>query len=413
MTNKNKKSPGYVLGSESQLQWRKKYSFFPRGIGFFEMGVVALDDAAMNAYNIAKSTYQIHPEVFNLNYLAKSVGISKKEVKERLLKLYDKRIIMYAGTSNIQAAGYGLYYWLVKLKEGTSAKEKKQITDWIQNKDSICTSYKADGDFDYFGGNHMRVLDNLLEEVIDPLKNNSKVDSVYLCPIRRNIRESHVNTSDALPENYRQLYWGKGQIEKLAKIQDKVDLVDLKIIEAFNKKRPIENVFNFDSLSKLSGLDGKQMKKDIAELVDKRKVLLPIMYLHAEKLGLTNHMFTIRLFQMTADYRKAEIADELSEIAEFNTVYEFTDSMYDISVWAYNELSNIKKLKEKIQSYSEVEDIKEADIPQQLRRWSCRTDDYNDYWEETVMTDDFLQDYQSQKSFSEIEVKNHNENKNS
>ena len=38
-------------------------------------------------------------------------------------------------------------------------------------------------------------------------------------------------------------------------------------------------MFDFDMLEKLSGLDGKQMKKDIVMCVDERKFMLPMIYI--------------------------------------------------------------------------------------------------------------------------------------
>lgn len=397
MSENVKHEPTYMLGTPEQQAWMKKYPYMPRGISFSEPGIVALDDPSLNAYNIAKSTYQIYPEVFNLDPVAKALGLNKKDIIKRLQRMYDERLLMYVGTSNIQICGYGLYYWLVKLKEGTSSETKEKLAQWFQQKDDICTGYECRGDFDFYNGNHIRVIDNLLAEVIEPWKFNPEVEFVHLCPIRRNIRESHVNMFDAPQDSYRKLYWGKGQLEALAKIQDKLDLTDLKIIEALNVKRPIEEVFNFEKLADLSGLDPKQIKEGIIERVDVKKTLAPVFFIDTPKLGLTNHMFVIRLFQITPSFRKAQIADELSQIGEFNTVYEFSDSFYDIMVCAYNEISDISSLKQHIEGYSEVEYIKEADIYRQFRRWACRLDDRNGFWEETIMTDDFLQDWTEKK----------------
>lgn len=241
-----------------------------------------------------------------------------------------------------QVYGWGLYYWLVKLKQNTTKEEKQKLSDWFQNKDDICTGYVCDGDFDYCNGNHMRVLDNLLADVIGPWKNNPEVEFVHLCPIRRDIRESHVNMWDACGDGYREVVWGKGEMEKLAKVQDKMDLTDLKILQALNTKRPMEDFFDFKVLKDISGLDPDEMLAGIKEVVEQKRIIVPMFYFNFMKLGLTNHMFVIRLFQTIPDYRKAEIADELSRIGEFNTVFEFSDSFYDISVWAYNETTDIK-----------------------------------------------------------------------
>ncbi len=197
---------------------------------------------------------------------------------------------------------------------------------------------------------------------------------------------------DAPDDDYRECVFGDGQLEKLAKIQNKMDLTDLKIVAALNAKRPMEQVYDFNVLSEISGLDPKDMLTGIKSIVEDKRTVLPLFYLDYANLGLTNHMFVIRTFQNLPCVRKAEIADELSKIKEFNTVLEFTDSFYDISVWAYNEISDIKALREKLYSYSEIETVLEADSDRQFRRWVCRLDNKDDLWEECVFTDDFLED---------------------
>jgi len=392
VTEKTKSTPMYLLGTDEQQKWMRDYFFAPRGLGFLEPGIVGLDDPKMSAYNVAKSSYQIRPDVFNMDCLSKTVGLSKDEIMKRLLRLYDNRLIMFVMNPPVSVYGWGLYYWLVKLQEGTAPETKAKLSDWFQNKDDICTGYECNGDFDFFNGNHMRVIDNLLADVIEPWKNNPEVEYVHLCPIRRDLRESHVNMWDAPGEGFREVVWGKGQLEKLAQIQDKMDLIDLKIVQALNAKKPMEDLFDFKVLSEVSGLDPKEMLDGIKELVEVKRIIVPLFHLNFMKLNLTNHMFVIRLFQNTPSYRKAQIADELSAIPEFNNVMEFSDSFYDITVWAYNEISDIKALRDKINSYPEVEEIKEADITRMYRRWVCRLDDQNGYWEECAFTDDFLQD---------------------
>ncbi len=398
MSKDSKTALPYLIGTKDQQKWSKDYFFAPRGNGFFEPGTVPLDDAAMSAYNIAKSYYQINPGVFNLSYVANKLGLKEEEISKRISRMYDDRLIMFVMNPATQVYGWGLYYWMVKLKENTSKETKNKLAEWYQNKDDICTGYETEGDFDFFNGTHMRVLDNLLADVIEPWKNNPEVEFVHLCPFRRYIRESHVNTWDGPGDSYRELFWGEGHLEKLAKIQDKMDLTDLKIIEALNEKKPVEDLFNFDVLADISGLDPKEMLTGIKEVIEDRRLIVPVFYIDFVKLGLTNHMFLIRLFQTTHSYRKAQIVDELSQIKDFNTVMEFSDSFYDITVWAYNQLADIDGLREKLYSYSEIEDIKEADAYRPFRRWVCRLDDKNGFWEECVFTDDFLEDRTIKKS---------------
>lgn len=406
-----KKGMQYLLGTNEAQQWMKKYFFSPRGIGFLEPGVDALDSAAISAYNIAKSSYQIHPEVFNMDYLSKALSMDKSEITKRMIRMYNDRLIMFVMNPATQVCGWGLYYWIVKLRKGTSPETKKKLADWFQNKDDICTGYQAKGDFDFFNGNHMRVLDNLLTDVIEPWKHNPEVEYVHLCPVRRDIRESHINMWDAPDDDYRECILGDGQLEKIAKIQNKMDLTDLKILAALNAKRPMEEVYDFKVLADISGLDPKDMLAGIKSIVENKRTVMPLFYLNYAKLGLTNHMFVVRTFQNIPCVRKAEIADELSKIKEFNTVLEFTDSFYDISVWAYNEVSDIDALRNKLYSYSEIENVLEADSDRQFRRWVCRLDDKDDFWEECVFTDDFLEDRTVKKNDCACRFQNTKEEK--
>ena len=106
-------------------------------------------------------------------------GIAIDEVKSRLQRMYDDRILMLVKNSAVGVFGFGLWYWVVKMKDNCPAEEKQKMTNWIQNNNEICTGYMCDfGDFDYYCGNHMRVLDNLLEGVLDPIKKNPWVEYV-------------------------------------------------------------------------------------------------------------------------------------------------------------------------------------------------------------------------------------------
>lgn len=381
----------YEFRSDDQQRWMNNYFFKPRGIGFYENGTVTLDSDQMSAYNIAKSCYQIHPEVFNLRYISQTVGINQEEIISRIKRMYNDRLIMLVMNAASQVYGWGLYYWLVKLKNNTPKEKKDNLSNWFQEKDDICTGYECSGDFDYYNGNHIRVLDNLLYDILAPWKDNKEVEFVHLCPIRRDVRESNVNMWDAPEDTYREYLWGKGQVEKLLAAQDKMDYIDFKIIYAINNTKSVEDMFDYDVLSDLSGLDADKLMKDMKDIVDQKKIIIPLIYLNFKKLGLTMRMFVIRLFQTITCSRKAQIVDELAEIPELNNIYEFSDSFYDILITAYNELTDVKAIRDKLEGYGEIEEIKEANINKQFRRWECRLDDDNGYWEECVFTDDFLQ----------------------
>ena len=140
----------YLLGTDEQQQWMQEYTFAPRGIGFKEPGVLGMDAKEFSAFNVAKSFYQVHPEVFNLKLVAEKTGVAESEIATRLKRMVDRRLIMFVKNSSVSALGFGLYYWIVKMKKDCPPQAKTQLAEWIQNKDEICTGYLTEGDFDFF-----------------------------------------------------------------------------------------------------------------------------------------------------------------------------------------------------------------------------------------------------------------------
>ncbi len=381
----------YTLGTDQQQAWMQKNCFPPRGFGYTEPGTVGLDAAEVAAYNVAKSFYQIYPDVWNIDYLAEKTGADKEDIKKRLKRMYDERLIMFVMNPNVSVYGWGLYYWIVKLKDGTDPAVKAEFADWYQNKDDICTGYLTEGDFDFFNGNHMRVLDNLLADVISPWKDRPEVEYVHLCPVRADVRESLVNQWDVPADRYRNFVFGKAQRERFLKVQKKIDATDFAIIEALNSTKSVADMFNFAMLEQLSGLDGEQMRRDIITCVDERKFMLPMIYINYRKLGLSMKMYLVRMFQNVPSFRKAELMDEFSLMPEFVDIIQFSDSFYDCMLTVYAEINDVEAIQNKLESCAEIEEVRTAVSRRQFRRWVARLDDENGYWEECVMTDDFLQ----------------------
>ena len=306
--------------------------------------------------------------------------------------MYDEHIIMFVMNPAVAVYGWGLYYWVVKLKDDASPEVKKKLSEWFQNKDDICTGYETEGDFDYFNGNHMRVLDNLLADVIAPWRDMPEVEYVHLCPIRRDVRESNVNMWDAHGDGYRKFVWGKEQISALMKAQDLIDAKDFAIIDAINNTETVGDMLDYDVLANLSGLDAAQMKRDFMEICDNRRFIVPMIYLNHMKLGLKMKMYLVRMFQNVPSYRKSQLVDELSDMPEFNNIWEFSDSFYDVMLSSFSDLTDTEALRKMLEGYAEIEEVQVADSPRQFRRWVARLDDQNGFWEECIFTDDFLQD---------------------
>lgn len=385
--------PKYMIGSDEQQAYLKDYNWNVKGYSFFEPGVVSTDHKFYSAFNVAKSFYQIYPEVFNLPYIAAAVGLNQEDVKARLKKMYDNRQIMLVKNSCVGVLGFGLYYWIVKLKEGLGEKQRQEFVDWMQNNDQICTGYAMDagGDFDFFNGNHMRNLDNLLGGVLDKFRFRDEVSYVHICPVRRLVRESHVNQFDA-KENFRKYFWSAEQKQKLLALQTAMDSYDLAIIEAINNSESVADMFDYDVLAKLSGLDADEMKKDFVYLVEQTKSVIPMVYFNYRALGLKMHFYLVSMFQNTPTWRSEQICDELSLMPEFANIFDFADAHHNLMLSCYEEITDLDKIKAKLQSYGEIGEILEASSSRQLRRWTCRLDDENGLWEECVFTDDVLQD---------------------
>ena len=176
------------------------------------------------------------------------------------------------------------------------------------------------------------------------------------------------------------------------KAQDLIDAKDFAIIDAINNTETVGDMLDYDVLANLSGLDAAQMKRDFMEICDNRRFIVPMIYLNHMKLGLKMKMYLVRMFQNVPSYRKSQLVDELSDMPEFNNIWEFSDSFYDVMLSSFSDLTDTEALRKMLEGYAEIEEVQVADSPRQFRRWVARLDDQNGFWEECIFTDDFLQD---------------------
>ena len=386
-------SKKYLIGTEEQQAYMKDYNWNLKGYSYFEPGVVSTDHKFYSAFNVAKSFYQVYPEVFNLKYTNEKTGLSTDEIKARIKKMYEKHEIMLVKNSCVGVLGFGLYYWIVKLKDNISSEDRQRIVDWMQNNDQICTGYVMDenSDFDFFNGNHMRTLDNLICGVLDKFRFDPCVVYVHICPVRRLVRESHVNQFDSL-KDYRKYFWSEEQKKNILTFQNEMDAYDFAIIDAINNVETVADMFDYDVLAQLSGLNAQEMKEDFVYLVEQTKTVIPMVYFNYRAVGLKMHFFLVTMFDNTPTWRREQICDELAEMSEFENIFEFGDAHHHLILSAYEEITDIQRIKEKLLSYAEIGEIMEATSSRQLRRWTCRLDAENDLWEECIFTDDLLQD---------------------
>ncbi len=388
----------YKVGTPEQQEYLHDYNFAPKGYAFFEPGIYGNDAKEFVAFNIAKSFYQVYPEVFNLAYIEKSTGIKSEEAKKRLKRLYDEKYMMLVKNSCVGVMGFGLYYWVVKLKKGTTPEQRKELTDWFQENDQICTGYMMEegGDFDYYNGNHMRNLDNLIYGVLDKFRFREYVEYVHLTPVRRLIRESSVNQFDA-KKDFRHYFFAKETVKKAVALKKGMDEKDFALLEAINNAPSVAEMFDYDVLAKLSGLDATEMKKDLVHIVDETKTVIPMVYLDYRRLGIKQRFFLVSLFENTQSYRSEQIADELAEDPRFVNFFDFGDAHHNYMLSIYDELTDAEDIRQKLLGYAEVKEVKEALSPRQFRRWTARLDAENGLYEECVFTDDVLLDRSEEK----------------
>lgn len=375
----------------------------PKGYNKLESGIAGMNSEEMVAYNIAKSFYSIHPEVFNVPLISKKLKITAEEVCSRLKKMVDKHEIMLVDNPQVNVSGYGLFYWVVKLKKTATKEEREALTSWFQENDQICTGYpmEAGGDFDYFNGNHMRNLDNLISGVLSKFRYRDYVEWVHLTPVRRLIRESHVNQFDC-HKDFRRYFWSDDQLKNVVKFQKEMDLTDFAIIDCINNQKNAEDMFDFNYLSQLSGLDAKQMKQGLHRAVNQMQCQVPMIYFNYAALGLKMRFFLIDFFPNTLTSAAEKIIDELADMPDWENIFDFGDSHHNLMLSAYDDISDIEKLRKAIRSHSEVMAVKEATSPYQFRRWTSRLDGDHGFWDESVFTDDLFLDRTVEDDFAHV-----------
>ena len=383
MTNAQSEKDGQLQ------QYLSKYWTAPSVFGSVEPFVTEFAmDPTYGGYNIAKSSYQTRTDVFNLAYLAKEVGKPQDEVEKKLKKMIDEHTIMLVQNPNTYVLGWAIYYWFVKLRNGFTPDQKEEVADHIQNKDETCTATVGEGDFDFFGGNHIGVLDFLINEVVKPIEAFPQVESVHILPVARYLREEKVAQWRAPEGTIREFFIADEEIARLPKAQRYWDETDVKIFCALNKKRAVKDFFDFSVLAELSGLKAEVLKKSMKSYVEELPIMIPLVAPNWRKLGLTKHYFVVRLYRMLPTENRYAIADELAKNPAWETLWQFTQASYDIIMSAYNQINDIDKLREEIRAIPGVEEIREFDIHRATRRWTCRLDEEAGFWESCIMTSD-------------------------
>lgn len=313
--------------------------------------------------------YGTAADIFNLSYISRKVGISEKEVRSRLQRLFDEHLALFVTDAPVEAMGLGLYYMTVKLKDGDKAKKEELFKKFLED-DHFCTGYETEGDFDFYLGYHISSFDKLKELIYD--KYIDKETEANLLPVQRLLRQGGVNHWDLPASLWGEYVFDDVYYEKISKIQNKLDDIDLKIVKTINKKKPVDEYFNVNFFN----FPEDVAKKALNDLYDGR-TFISVLFLNWMKLNYNPYFLLVKLKPATLTERKIEIADKLAERSDLMTIIQHNDSYFDLSIMAYEGIAKIDEIKDVLSSLKEVDEIKEARCMKQTRMWTHRLDDEN------------------------------------
>lgn len=365
-------------------KWRDEFRLPPRGIGHLEPGMIDPGSNDMLAFHIAKSAYQVRPDIWNLAWLGKETGLPKGELEKRIRSLYDRRILMLAAVPAVQVYGYGLYYWFRKFRPGTLGGVKLLAAQAAQKNGAIWEGLETTGAFDLVQGACTPTLDQLFWNILLPTAAHEHFEWTRICPIARALRAEHMNLWDAPAGKDREYEWGADEPAALLKAQQQIDEADVRLLLGLNRKRAPQDYFDFRALAEASGLDARTLETGVERLLLETRQLVPIVYLNWQMLGLTQTIFAVRLRQSVTIDRRSQLADELTAIAEFHTIWQFADAHYDLGLMACTQTANIAALRRRIEEIAEVDLVDEGQAHRQYRCWGCRLDDASGMWEQCV-----------------------------
>jgi len=320
-----------------------------------------------------------NPDLINRETIAEDLNLDVEDVKQKVQRMYDDHLLLLPTDAALQTVGFGLFYMLVKLKNNTSPDKKREISDMIRDNDYMCTSFETEGDYDFFLGAHITTIDNLYDKVMKHLYARPELERLTLLPIQRMLRQERINHWDMKNEFWRETAIIDGEFEKLGQIQDVLDETDLRIIRSMMTKRDITEYLNVGFLSKK-----KETGETLLKVLDEKRLFVCPVFLNWMKLNYQPYFFVVKFSDKIDSDRKIIIADDLVENnPDFNIALQISDSPYDLFLGTYKGLSDVKKVKEMLQSFDEIVEINEMVSTKQHRMWTIKLEEKN--WGECVM----------------------------
>jgi|GEM_PF-377369 len=354
--------------------WTDECRFPSRGLAFREPNAVPSNHPRMSAFHLGRLVSRFQADAFNLGWLSSRTDIDISRLRIRINRMFDEGLIAPVLFPALQTRGWGMYYWFVKLADGTPDAAKGLLSERFRRSGSMACGFETEGRVDFFNGTCARTIDHLFQSFIEPWAEEAEVEVIHVAPLSRDIREDGMNLWDAPAEQYREFFQEHRERLRLAEIQDRLDATDIEIVYAINQKRAIEDFFDFDLLSEKSIVFPNGMREGFEGLIVSERVLVPLVYLNWPRLGLSQRMFIVRLHHETTSLRKNRIADELASVHGFGSVWEFTESFFDLGLWACEQTAEIEELSKKIRSFTEVASVDECRVIGQYRRWMDRAE---------------------------------------
>jgi translation elongation factor EF-1beta len=315
--------------------------------------------------------YATTADIFNVSNISREVKVNEEEVKRRLQRMFNDHLALLATNTPVQTIGFGLYFLCIKL--GADDREKKnELFEKFLTDSHFCTGYETEGDYDFYLGFHISSFDKLKELIYDNYIDET-MEKVHLLPVQRLLRQEGVNHWDLPASFFGEYSFNDKYYEKLREVQNKLDDVDLNIVKAINKKKPLEELFNVNFF--------KDVPPDIARgtlnKMYEKKGIVSVLFLNWMKLNYNPYLFLVRFKPATLTSKKMEIADELAKNHNLMMVMQHNDSYFDLSIMVYDKLLDVGKVRDKLRAIKEVEEIKEATCTRQTRVWTHRLDDKN------------------------------------
>lgn len=348
-------------------------------VGYHKFGVGKVGYAEFGAVRAAiySAVKKLGGKAYNLDYIAEVTGLDKDLIAERIDKMTKNNytaLIMTIDVGYTKWFPYWVTYIPVKLKPGTPPEVKASLMRRIRDDKFFCTSYELEGDFDFWIGFHHESWAVVIRKVIEPILENRSwpIAGYTFSPISAQIRHGMYNFYAAPPDLVSDVSY-PSNFDKLPELTGgKLDEIDVKIIKAWNRKLPLEKMFNWDEVARLAGKSKDELISLLKSLREDKSLAGPFWAFNWKKLGIETHFFFVQLKNAIPDDERKRMIEAFAKESDFSLVYYHNDGLIKFTLAAEKGLADIDKCREKIKEIcgDYLVKIYEADVVQQMRWWT-------------------------------------------